>query len=85
MSHRVRRRLRLKKNPLNRAEKLETASYGGYSISVLDDAAERRFVYNRRPPDVILRVLEMWRSTQSVLPLQEFIELALGEIDPDDI
>lgn len=85
MKHRVRRRLRLKNDPLSKVAQVETASYNGYTISVVDGAAERRFVYNRRPPEVILRILEMWKSTGSALPLQEFIELTLSEVDPDDI
>lgn len=85
MPHRVHRRLRLRHNPLKDAEEAESAMYNGYVIKVARRGPVKSFVYNRRPPEVLLKVLEIWRESQSPLPLQEFIELALGDVDPDDI
>jgi hypothetical protein len=85
MPYRAHRRLSLKRDPTQKIEQSETATYGGYVVRVHASGSGRLFVYNRRPPEVILKLLEIWRASNSVMPLQEFIELSLDGVDPDEI
>lgn len=83
--HKTHRRLCLRRDPLANATKVEHASYNGFTISVADDGVNKKLVFNRRPPEVLLKVIEIWRANQSSIPLQEFINLSLDSVDPDDI